>query len=572
MLERLRIRNLLVVESAELEFRPGLNVLTGSTGAGKSLVMGAVNLLLGQRADADRIRAGADAAVVEACFRVPRDVAGDAAVDVAAGGVLQVRREIRRNGRGSAAIGGRAVSVRELARVCAAFIEPHAQQEGLRLRDPQAHGAVLDAAGVDPGAVARWRDALAAWQRARSRLEDFETRVLELRSRRELLEHRIAEVERIDPQPGERERLERDLAVMESAERIAAVLSSACESLYDADDAALARLAVAARDLARVGSVDARLAAMAEDLERAQVVVSESVASMRAYLDDLEFDPESAEHVRRRLDALLALERRHGMDVDAVVEAAAQWRRELDALEVADEDRREHEAAVEAARGALEAAGEHLTRLRLKVARRLDREVTRALEALGMRGARFRTELVSEPGSAEDPRLGGVPVRPDENGPQRVRFRVRTNPGQPEGPLERVASTGELSRIALALRALCATGAAGRVLVFDEIDTGVGADLGPVIAEKLLALARDHQVICITHMPHVAAAANHHLVVRKTSDATRAVARVAAVAGNARRAEIERMIGGGDGEATRALAEQLLGRAGPARRTAGLRP
>ena len=558
MLLELHIRNLAVVEDVSLSFTDGFNALTGSTGAGKSLVLGAVNLLLGHKSSGEAIRAGADRAEVRAILRVSPDRMPLEA-DGHADGRLEVRRVIQRGGRAQAWIGGKPVPVRQLGNLCRGVIEPHGQNEQFRLKDPENHVAYLDALASNENLRDAYVGRLSSLREAQRALAAFEARVAALKETRELLQHRVSEVERAALSQGEREQVERALGVMKNAERIHESIAFVLAAIYDEEGSVTEVLSTVQRRMEAVGDFDPALSAAAEHLAGAGVAVSECVDALRSLAGRLEFDPEEFQRLEERLDLLLTLESRYGMSCDQLIEASAGWREELNSIEFEGERRGALMATLDAAAAATQAAARALTKSRQAAAGKLDRQMTAAMEGLMMRGAAFRTSIDHSPDARSPVKSGRSPVALLEDGVDVVRFMVRTNPGQEEGPLERVASTGEVSRIALALKELTSSRRAGEVLIFDEIDAGIGADLGAVVGQKLLALSDHYQIICITHMPQVAARAHHHLVVIKESDDERASVRVETVDGPGRRSEIARMLGGAEGsERRRALAEELL--------------
>ncbi len=558
MLSRLRIQNLAVVEDVTLEFGAGLNVLTGSTGAGKSLILGAVNLLLGRRANASMIRSGRDRAVVEAVFESP---AGPGEK----GGRVVLRREIRSNGRSFAFIDGVAAPVKQLQETCSLWIEPHGQNEQLRLRDPATHVGYLDAYGGHDKALDGYRESLSVFTRAGNELADFDRRAALLREKGELLSHRIDEIGRAAIEPGEMKDLESSIGLLENAERVVEALALVHGLLEGDDDAGGTTAAVsqAIRSLSRVADVDARLGDFVGQLEEAEVTLRDCADGVRSWIDGFEFDPVRLAAMRDRRSYLLELERRYGMDADDLAARCQEWRRELDSVAFEDETRRQLEESRRVAADSLRKAAAGLTRARRKAARGLDDEMTRELGALVIKGARFRSVVEPEPAPDGPLEVGGKPVKAGPDGADVVRFLVRTNPGEAEGPVDEIASTGEISRISLALKQTIqgGRGRSGRraVLVFDELDAGIGADLGGVIAKKLLELSARYQIICITHMPQIAAVGERHLVVSKSSKEGRTVAGVSTVAGEERKREVARMLGGREGSDKRiALAGELL--------------
>ena len=557
MLRRLRIENLAVVESAELEFQSGLNVITGSTGAGKSLIVGAVNLLLGEKGTSELIRVGAEEAFVAATFSTVSPLPPALAAWAGANGEIEVTRRLSRAGRSSAAINGRAVPVREMRAVASALIEPHGQNEQYRLRDPESHVDYIDAfahAGAQREAYAL---ALARWRRALAELERFDAETARIREKSELFAHRLQEIDRIALRAGEKAHLETSARVMANAEKMFAALDEACALLYDGDGAVASQLAHVRKRMAPLGSVDARVEAIETKLAEAESLVREAAEEARSLRGGLDFEPADVERVQERLDVLTRLERRYQSTIEQILAERETWAKELDALADAEGNRGALEKDVATAASAVSEAGEKLTARRRSAAKAFDEAVNAGLVRLLMRGARFRTDIAR----ALDPNGGvfadGACVTVFENGLDVVRMRVQTNPGEAEGPLETIASTGELSRIALILKPLA--GGGGSTLIFDEIDAGVGADMGDVLAEKLLALAESHQIVCITHLPQIAARGHHHLVVVKENVKDRTRVRVSAAEGDDRMREIARMLGGSEGSEQRtALARELL--------------
>jgi DNA repair protein RecN (Recombination protein N) len=560
VLKRLRIENLAVVESATLEFQPGLNVITGSTGAGKSLIVGAMNLLLGEKGTSDLIRVGADEAFVAATFAPVSPLPAALAEWAGAGGEIEITRRLSRAGRSVATINGRVAPVRELRGVTAVLIEPHGQNEQYRLRDPESHVDYLDAHAHAHAQREAYALALARWRRALADLDRFDAQTARTREKSELFVHRLQEIDRIAPRAGEKAELEVSARVMANAERMFAALEEACLLLYDGDGAVAPQIAHVRKRLGPLAPVDARIEAIETKLAEAESLVKDAADDARSLRGGLDFEPADVERVQERLDILTRLERRYQSTVEAILADRDTWTKELDALADAEGNRGELEREVAVTAQALSAAGETLGALRRRAAVSFDEAVNAGLARLMMRGARFRTEIACVPDTSSVVQAGGRPVTVFENGLDMVRMRVQTNPGEAEGPLETIASTGELSRIALVLKPLA--GGGGSTLIFDEIDAGVGADMGDVLAEKLLALAESHQIICITHLPQIAARGHHHLVVLKENVKNRTRVRVSAAEGDDRTREIARMLGGSEGSEQRtALARELL--AGP---------
>lgn len=562
MLRRLLIENLAVVENAELDFRAGLNVITGSTGAGKSLIVGAVNLLLGEKGSAALIREGADEAMVTATFAVPATAPAALAAWTAPGGEIEASRRISRSGRSVATVNGRTAAIKDLRAVCTLLIEPHGQNEQYRLRDPESHIDYIDAYSRTAPAKERFALALSAWRRAGAELARLDAETARIRAQSELFTHRLQEIDRVAPQSGEKTELETSARLMANAEKMFAALDEACAALYDSDGASAAQLAHVRKRLAPLAPVDPRIAAMEEKLAQAESLAVEVAGEARSLRGALDFEPADVERVQERLDVLTRLERRYQASIEQILSNRDTWTRELEALEDAAGNREQLEKDLAVAAASLAAAGSELSAQRRRAAAQFDGDVNTGLSRLMMRGARFRTEITHQENAGSGVKIGDNDVMVFEHGLDVVRMRVRTNPGEAEGPLESIASTGELSRIALVLKPLA--GGGGSTLIFDEIDAGVGADMGEVLAEKLLALAGSHQIVCITHLPQIAARGNHHLVVLKETLEDRTRVRVSAADGNERMREIARMLGGSEGSEKRiALARELLAAKSP---------
>jgi DNA repair protein RecN (Recombination protein N) len=557
MLRRLHIDNLAVVESATLDFQSGLNVITGSTGAGKSLIVGAVNLLLGEKGSADVIRSGADEAFVSATFTLPRPVAGALAEFAGPEGDIEVVRRVSRGGRSSATINGRSVPLRELRVHTSALIEPHGQNEQYRLRDPESHIDYIDGHARAVKEKEAYALALARWRRAEAELARFDAEMARIREKSELFAHRLEEIDRIAPRAGEKAELEISARLMANAEKVFAALDEACALLYDGDGAVAPQVAQVKKRLAPLAAVDARIEAIEARLAEAESLVRDAAEEARTLRGGLEFEPADVERVQERLEILTRLEKRYQSSVEEILADRETWTQGIDSLADAGDTRAALEKDVAGAAREVASAGEALGTVRRRAAAAFDDAMNAGLAQLMMRGARFRTDITHAIDEKSSVRVGGAGVAVFENGLDVVRMRVQTNPGEAEGPLESIASTGELSRIALVLKPLA--GGGGTTLIFDEIDAGVGADMGDVLAEKLLALAEAHQIVCITHLPQIAARGHHHLVVLKENVKDRTRVRVRAVDGEDRTREIARMLGGSEGSEQRVLlARELL--------------
>lgn len=549
MLRTLRIRNVAVVEELTVEFGAGLNVLTGETGAGKSILVDALGLAAGERAEAGLVRAGVDRAVVEAVFEPPfpaalQEILETKGVESAEDGIV-VRREVAAAGAGRVFVNGSPTTVSVLREIGGLLVELHGQHEHQGLLAPDRQLDLVDArAGATEGAVltaAAWeerRRAREAKERLLAALGDREARIALLRGIEE-------EIEGVAPRPGERDRLEGDRRLLQHAERAARLLDEAIASLHDDDTSAASLAASALRRVAELATLDPSLADLASRLESARLELQDAGATLADYRLRSDFDPARLEGIASRLAALDRLLLRHGPTEEDALQRLEAAREERASLEDGDRSMEEAERVAAAADAAYDAAASSLSARRREAAEALPAEVEAQLSPLALAKARFE-----------------VALRPAPAGPrgvERAEFLLRANPGEPSRPLAKTASGGELSRVMLALHVVLEGAGSGRVLVFDEVDAGVSGAVAAAVGARLGALARRHQVLCVTHLPQVAAHAARHYHVRKRVDDGRTSTDIFALDGADRVEELARMLGGRElTEAARRNAEELI--------------
>ncbi|MCS6797944.1 MAG: DNA repair protein RecN [Myxococcota bacterium] len=565
MLTRLRIRNLAVIDEVDVGFGPGLTVVTGETGAGKSMLVDALELVLGARARPDVVRAGCEEAEVEALF----DVSGLPALRarLAAEGIADeeddwlVRRIVGVAGRSRAYVNGRLATAGQLARLTAGLVDICSQHEYHGLVEPGSHLRILDAFGRFESQRERMAQAHAALQRAVA----AEREITEFQSRRderiELLRHRVAEIDAVAPRVGEVESLEAERERLRHAERIARAALRAASELLEDDGSIGARLAALRAELQGAAAFDARLRPHVDAIESARLDLEEAARELGRIGRDVRTDPEALGAVEERLDALRRLLRKHGGSVDAVLQARAAAAQELENLERVEEHRarlaREREEAMAAAAEIARA----LRAERRRAADRLAEAIGDELRSLGMGEAQVLVEVSPATGHGPDEiAVDGARLGP--SGIDRVELLIAPNRGEPPRPLRRIASGGELSRAMLAIRRVLAGLEPAGVYVFDEVDAGVGGAVAETIGRKLADIAAHHQVICITHLPQIAAFGHAHLRVRKSVRGERTHSVVEPLDATGRLEEIARMLGGTTITArTRAAAAELLERA-----------
>ncbi|MDA0220353.1 MAG: DNA repair protein RecN [Proteobacteria bacterium] len=551
MLVSLDVRDLAVIDAVSLELGAGLTALTGETGAGKSILLDALGLATGQRADSSLVRTGAERATVAAVFEVAADheaVALLEAAGIACSGQIVVRRQVGADGRSRAFVNDDPVGVALLAQLGAALVEVHGQHDQRDLLRPEAHRTILDGYGGHGALRAAVAEAHAAWAQARDRLAAMQADADRLAEREGLLRGQVEELDALEPVPGEEEELAALRSRLGNAQKIAAALAAAGEALEE-NDGPERRLRHASAELARVrevagGALEEALAA----LDRALLEVNEAQEGIARVGRDLDADAGRLEATEERLFALRGAARRHNTTVAQLPEVRQRLAGELAALEDREGSLVRLAGQADVARAAFDAACDRLSAARRKAATRLDKAVAGELAPLRMDKARFETTL----------QLLDAQDRGRE-GAERVLFQVATNPGGPAGPLNRIASGGELSRFMLALKVVAAGTAGSRTLVFDEIDSGIGGAVSDAVGERLQKLGQSAQVLVVTHAPQVAARAASHIRIVKTSGRRSAATDAVPLDADARREELARMLAGATiTDEARAAAASLL--------------
>jgi DNA repair protein RecN (Recombination protein N) len=552
MLTHLTIRDIVLIDRLDIELNSGLSVLTGETGAGKSILLDAFALALGARGDAALVRHGAEQGQVTACF----DVAADhrarailAANDVAVEDELILRRVQLADGRTRAFVNDQPVSVQVLRQLGLSLVEIHGQHDERALVDPATHRTLLDAFGGLGPAAAQVARAWAECCAAQEAVDTHRARVEGARREAEWLRHAVAELTLLKPQPGEESALAERRAIMMQAEKVAEDLREAHEVIAGSH-APAPGLATTLRRLERRASQAPQLIEpVIKALDHALDALDEVRAQLEAALGQVGHDPASLERIEERLFALRAAGRKYNVAVDELAALAARYTADLAALDAGSQALARLETAATEAQARYGAAAEALSSARLKAADKLDAAVNGELGPLRLERARFSTEIASDPQSA------------GSDGIDKVEFWVQTNPGTRPGPLMRVASGGELARFLLALKVVLADRGSAPTLVFDEIDTGAGGAVADAVGLRLARLAARVQVVAVTHAPQVAARADRHYLITKSAldRGKRMATRIAEVAAERRREEIARMLAGAEiTDEARAAAERLI--------------
>ena len=563
MLRELYIRNLAVIEEVTVPFAPGLNVLTGETGAGKSILVDAILLVVGARAQPDLIRSGQESAVVQALFDVeasgPVAAALDEAGHRAGDEQLIVKREISRSGRHRVFVNDAPATVGLLERLGEMLVELHGQHEHQRLLEPARQLALLDRFGECEARRQRVASLVRDWEDARGRRERLEGEMREGARQEDLYRFQLSEIDAVQPMDGEEDDLRTERNRLQHAERIVAGLAEGMALLQEDDHSAASRVGRAASVLRGLAKFDPDAQAPIEALESAEAHIEDAVGRIRALRDRAVFDPERLEEIDARLDAIGRLKRKYGPDAAAIAAYRQEIAAALDRIERHDALAAELAQEVEGAAAAAAREAGLLTEARTKAAERMERLVQKEVRGLGMEQSRVRVALRRDVARPEQLSCGAGPWRIGPRGAETAELLLSANPGEDPRPLAKVVSGGELSRTMLAIKTILAAADDVPILVFDEVDAGIGGRVADVVGQKLRQTAAGRQVLCVTHLASIAAHAAHHLRVDKrvTRGATRTS--VDALDDAGRVEEIARMLGGERvTDASRRHARELL--------------
>jgi DNA repair protein RecN (Recombination protein N) len=524
MLRFLSINHLAVIDRLELEFPSGLAALTGETGAGKSILVGAVGLLIGGRASADLVRTGEEQAAVQAVFEKPD------------GTEVIVRREISAQGRSRAFVDGVLTTTTALRDAVGWLVDLHGQHEHQVLLDPSTHLDLLDEFASLTPARAAVADAFRTWQQLRDERQRLAQAEHQKASRTEFVTFQLAEIDRVNPQAGEDVDLAATRQVLANAERLQRLCGEAYTALYDGETAALGTLGSVWKKVGELGALDARFTPYLDARESLKSQLEDLAFFLRSYAADIDDSPARLQEVEDRLALIERLKKKHGPALDDVLAARAALKQELHQLAHATERAAELDASLAAARQAYRQLAGDLSARRREAAHVFTRALVTALVDLAMPAT--KCEVRFAPGDDDG--------RWSERGLDEAELYLSPNPGEELRPLARIASGGELSRIMLALKTLATTDAPGKTLIFDEVDAGIGGAVADAVGARLQRLAADFQVLCITHLPQIAAYGSAQFRIEKRVRAGRTTTTVARVEGDDRVGEIARMIGGAD--------------------------
>jgi len=549
LLLSLHIRDFAIIERLDVEFGPNLNIVTGETGAGKSIVLGALKLLLGDRASPDLIRTGARKSVIEARFDVSglpstREKIRELELDEFP--EMIIRREIGATS-SRAFVNDSPVVLSTLRDLCEDLVDLHGQHDQQSLLRTGVHRTVIDAFGGLEAMAAEVRRAWTAWRSAGRRLHELEEKIDADQQRADLLDFQRSEIDAVSPDPDEEDALHSEQRRLANASRLREESAALLEALYDDSDSLYDRLSACIDQLGQLARLDDALEEQSSELRSALIVVGEVASSLRAYAGDMESDPRRLEDVHSRIGSFEMLKRKYGGSIEAVL----AYRVGIDGgptREGLDRERADAEREVRSRIDDLSRLATELSLHRAQAARDLEPQVARSLARLGMNKARFEVEVRRARG--DDGSLtvidAGKPVGVivTENGIDHVEFHISTNEGEPPKPLSRIASGGEVSRVMLALKRVLADRQSVPVMVFDEIDVGISGAIAQAVGEEMRSLARDRQVIAITHLPQIAAQGDLHFVVEKSESGGRTAANLRRLTDEERAAQVARLISG----------------------------
>lgn len=555
MLLELTIRNIALIESLRIEFAQGFNVLTGETGAGKSIVVDSVNLALGGRADREMIRTGAEKGSVEALFDISANIealkmAESLGVD-ADEGMVCVSRELSRNGRNLCRIAGTVLPLSTLKAFTALLVDVHGQHEHQALMNPARHMDFLDAFGDEAHQrkMQEVRNAHALRCETAGKLRKLLKDAAERERLIDILSFQVQEISAARLKAGEEEKLERKLKMLENAEKVRNGVETAYQLTYAGDGrniSAQEAVLQAADAMQGIAGIDPRFAKLADELRGIYYSVQEAGSELQALAEELSFDPQMLDKIAARLDLISRLERKYGATEAEVIAFGNEAKARLDSIQSGDAQIAELKKLLKGQDHALHAACEALTDSRKRLAAELEEGLVLQLKDLGMARTRFSVHFKTL-------------EKPAANGVDEIEFMIAPNPGEPLRPLAAIASGGELSRIMLALKTMALNRGGVDSMVFDEIDTGVSGRMAQVVGEKMCAIAVKKQVLCVTHLPQIAALGSAHYRVEKYTDGEKTRTNVVRLDQQGRIGELSRLVGGAeDSESSRAHAKHML--------------
>ncbi|MCK5145944.1 DNA repair protein RecN [bacterium] len=554
MLRKLSISNYALIELLQLELEPGLNIITGETGAGKSIIIGAIQLLLGARAKPQIVRSGASKLVIEGEFLLNDtfDISGfDGQFDWWDDGLL-LRREINASGRSRCFINDSPMSLTQMAAMGDLLVDLHGQHDHQSLLKAAYHGTYLDAFGIDLKIRTNMSETFKQFKEADTAYKNFLAEEIEMREKHDFLQFQLREIQEVHPEPDEEESLLKEERILSNSEKIFELVAMISGQLYDDQNAVTPKLSYFEESLSRLKNIDEQFDIWSKQCESARIQLEELVTELQSFASRIDFDPERLESLRLRLGSFSTLKKKYGRSIKDVLDMQQRIQSDLNQIEHVDEhlENLKHERST--TRERLIIAAEELSRLRKVSAKTLERSTITILKQLGLEQAQFSIKIDPRYSDQGNIRHDGQRVIADANGMDRIQFYVSLNIGQELAPLDKVASGGEISRIMLALKSALAKADQIPVLIFDEIDSGISGRIGRIVGRRLEELATQHQILCITHLPQIASMGDSHFQVLKTTQNNEAITSLRTLSSEERVHEIAKLLAGN------AITEQSL--------------
>ena len=569
MLKSLSIKNYALIDEVELEFGPGLNIITGETGAGKSIIVDALSLILGERSTVEEVRSGTEKSIVEGLFTISGNKKVQRLLDsseIEFGDEIIVRREVNQKGQSRAFVNDTPIPISQLKSLGDLLVDLHGQHEHQSLLRPETHIDLLDDFGGLDTLKDNFRVSYNELARMLKELAEIISRRDALKEKSELYSFQIKEIDLVNPQPGEIGELESELRILENSEKLYEATTKLYEILYDSESSIHDQLVVVRNQLEDLADIDEAFGKQKEECESAKAIVDEITRFVQSYSSRLNFDPQQLEEIRERLGVLVMLRKKYGGSLEAVLEYREKIGKEYSLAENFDDEIHRLEGNVEKARSGLSDIAERLSSKRREVAERITRSIVNVLAEIGIERARFEINIGNRQYGAADAglkplvRLGNDFFETTGDGFDFVEFYVSTNVGEEPRPLARVASGGEISRIMLALKTILAKSDRLPLLVFDEIDTGISGRVAAKVGRSLKTLSGFHQIIAITHLPQIAGNADYHFRVEKIVKGKRAVTRASRLSEDERVLEVAKLLSGEDvTQASISGAKELIG-------------
>ena len=537
MLNQLSVRNVAVIDKLDINFHDGVSVLTGETGAGKSIIIDSINMILGDRANKELVRYGTDKAVVQAVFDAPKSVINileENDIDVEDETVI-ITRQVTKEGKSVARINGMVVTLNILREISDRLINIHGQHDNQALLTPIRHITFLDAYADNEEYINRYKDILSKKREIEKKISSLEMDEQEKMQRIDLLEYQVNEIKKASLEKGEEDDLREQRDIYTNAEQITKSVNEAYMNLYEGDEiqSAYDGISIAVNEISQISDLNPQLKSIYDTLNEIMYSLEDTAHEIKEFGETVEFDEQTLNEIEERLDLISRLKRKYGNSIEEILEYLKKAESELNDIKLSDERTNELKEELKNITKELEENGNVLTQRRENAAKVLEENIEKSLHELNMEKSKFKVSIEND-GTFYD------------NGMDKVEFLISTNPGEPLKPLVKIASGGELSRVMLAIKSILADSDGVDTMIFDEIDTGVSGKAAMSIAKKLAVIAKNKQVICITHLPQLTAMADNHYLIQKNTDGEMASTTLKELDEEGRELELARIIDGGE--------------------------